>query len=163
MDYLSQKLSNQPKKSNLKERPSWCRKPGSPNSVSSLSELQDMMVKTKYCTKGKNCPYKENCFYAHGVDDLRRSNVSKDSYKTVLCKNYWRMENGIPVKSCPFTHCMYVHETIGKLKVKTMAKKYKTTRCRLPDAMCPYHKVGKCIYLHGDDLLTPQYFEMNIN
>ena len=101
MDYLSQKVNNELKKSNLNARPSWCRKPGSPNSVSSLSELHNMMVKTKYCNLGNRCT-RRNCDFAHSSKELRRSNVTKDSYKTVLCKNYWRMVDGKPVKTCPY-------------------------------------------------------------
>lgn len=162
MDYLSQKLNNEQKKSNLNARPSWCRKPGSPNSVSSLSELHNMMRKTKYCNLGNRCT-RRNCDFAHNSRELRRSNVTKMSYKTVLCKNYWRMVDGKPVKTCPYIHCGYVHEDIGKLRVNTMDKNYKTVRCRLADDVCPYHKVKQCSYLHGDDLLTPQFLEMNIN
>ena len=63
--------------------------------------------KTELCKNYElyhDCYYKDNCCFAHGIDELR-DNILSPSYKTKMCKSF--IEN----KTCNFgIRCSYQHK-----------------------------------------------------
>ena len=96
---------------------------------------------------------RENCSYAHSVEELRMT-VVPESYKTVLCTNFWG-PNGERIGKCRFgDKCSFAHDSTycaGRSLKQKAGKKYKTVLCKFKTtSKCPFGTT--CAFKHKDEV-----------
>jgi len=58
----------------------------------------------KYWELNKSCKFKDNCAFAHGINEIRQKAITTTNYKTKKCKQFF--ENGY----CSYgTRCQFLH------------------------------------------------------
>ena len=78
-----------------------------PQSSSYKPKISNEKYKTELCknyiTNGW-CKWSDNCFFAHGKQELRSKMPANQYYKTKICKHYHKMD------FCPYaSRCQYFH------------------------------------------------------
>eukprot|EP00922_Rhytidocystis_sp_ex-Travisia-forbesii_P066419 GHVS01098605.1.p1 GENE.GHVS01098605.1~~GHVS01098605.1.p1 ORF type:complete len:700 (+),score=109.03 GHVS01098605.1:287-2386(+) len=110
-----------------------------------LPASKDQFYKTKLCPHHETggCRKKVDCFFAHGLDELR---IAPDLRKTKLCQDF--IKNGACSRG---NGCMYAH---GEKELRFTDGYWKTD-------LCKYWKSGGCTsghfcrHAHGQEELRP--------